>query len=133
MATYKTPGVYVEEISTLPPSVAEVATAVPAFIGYTKTGPADAADPVITRVATMLEFETAFGGAQRVGFAVTQSADPAIVPAVDLVPPTSAFSLYYALSLYFRNGGGPCYVVSIGTYASSPSRARSWLRALVGK
>ena len=34
MPTYKTPGVYVEEISILPPSVAEVATAIPAFIGY---------------------------------------------------------------------------------------------------
>ena len=72
----------------------------------------------------MLEFETAFGGPQRVGFKVTQPADPAAVPAVDLVAPTSAFSLYYALNLYFRNGGGPCYVVSIGTYDASPSRAR---------
>ena len=36
MADYKTPGVYVEEISTLPPSVAAVATAIPAFIGYTE-------------------------------------------------------------------------------------------------
>ena len=35
MALYKTPGVYIEESSTLPPSVAEVATAIPAFIGYT--------------------------------------------------------------------------------------------------
>ena len=36
MATvYKTPGVYVEEISKFPPSVAEVETAIPAFIGYT--------------------------------------------------------------------------------------------------
>ena len=35
---YKTPGVYVEEITTLPPSVAEVETAIPAFIGYTETG-----------------------------------------------------------------------------------------------
>ena len=45
MATYRTPGIYVEEKSTLPPSVAEVATAVPAFIGYTRNGPADTADP----------------------------------------------------------------------------------------
>ena len=36
MADYKTPGVYVEEISTLPPSVGQVPTAVPAFIGYTE-------------------------------------------------------------------------------------------------
>ena len=37
MPTYKTPGVYIEEISTLPASVAPVATAIPAFIGYTKS------------------------------------------------------------------------------------------------
>ena len=36
MSTYQTPGVYVEEISTLAPSVAAVATAVPAFIGLTE-------------------------------------------------------------------------------------------------
>ena len=36
MANYKTPGVYVEEISKLPASVAPVATAIPAFIGYTE-------------------------------------------------------------------------------------------------
>ena len=36
MANYKTPGVYVEEISTLPPSVGQVPTAVPAFVGYTQ-------------------------------------------------------------------------------------------------
>ena len=35
-ATYKTPGVYVEEIPKFPPSVAPVATAIPAFIGYTE-------------------------------------------------------------------------------------------------
>ena len=34
--TYKTPGVYVEEISVFPPSVAQVETAIPAFIGYTE-------------------------------------------------------------------------------------------------
>ena len=36
MATYKTPDVYVKEISIFPPSVAEVSTAIPAFIGYTE-------------------------------------------------------------------------------------------------
>jgi len=35
---YKTPGVYVEEISKLPPSVAQVETAIPAFIGFTEKG-----------------------------------------------------------------------------------------------
>ena len=36
MATYKTPGVYIEEIALFPPSVAQVETAIPAFIGYTE-------------------------------------------------------------------------------------------------
>ncbi len=34
--TYKTPGVYIEEVSLLPPSIAAVETAIPAFIGYTQ-------------------------------------------------------------------------------------------------
>lgn len=34
--TYRTPGVYIEEISKFPPSIAEVETAIPAFIGYTQ-------------------------------------------------------------------------------------------------
>ena len=124
MPTYRTPGVYIEEISMLPPSVAEVATAVPAFIGYTERGPADTAAPVVARVATMLEVETTFGGPQLVGFTVTEPADPAAPLAVTLVKPTNPFALYYALSHYFRNGGGPCYVVSVGTYGSAPSKAR---------
>jgi uncharacterized protein len=36
MAEYKTPGVYIEEIPHLPPSIASVETAIPAFIGYTE-------------------------------------------------------------------------------------------------
>jgi phage tail sheath protein FI len=35
-ANYRTPGVYIEEISKFPPSVAQVETAIPAFIGYTE-------------------------------------------------------------------------------------------------
>ena len=37
--TYKTPGVYIEEIVKFPPSVAQVETAIPAFIGYTEKQP----------------------------------------------------------------------------------------------
>jgi uncharacterized protein len=37
MATsYKTPGVYLEEIAKFPPSVAEVETAIPVFVGHTR-------------------------------------------------------------------------------------------------
>ncbi len=36
MASYKTPGVYIEEIVKFPPSVAQVETAIPAFMGFTQ-------------------------------------------------------------------------------------------------
>lgn len=54
---YKTPGVYVEEIAKFPPSVAQVETAIPAFIGYTEKGPKN--EP--TRISSMLEYETFLG------------------------------------------------------------------------
>lgn len=120
MPVYKTPGVYVEEISTLPPSVAEVATAVPAFVGYTELGPSDTAEPKVVRVSTLLDFKTVFGGPQPAKFKLTQAA-PLVLEAV---PPTSAFSLYYAVSHYFKNGGGPAYIVSVGNYRNSPGKAR---------
>ncbi|MBT9596317.1 MAG: phage tail protein, partial [Vitreoscilla sp.] len=66
MATYRTPDVYVEEISVFPPSVAEVETAIPAFVGYTaratRTVEGDLAG-VPTRVSSLLEYESWFGGA----------------------------------------------------------------------
>jgi hypothetical protein len=36
VSKYITPGVYVQELSHLPPAVVEVASAVPAFVGYTQ-------------------------------------------------------------------------------------------------
>lgn len=129
MATYKTPGVYVEEISTLPPSVAEVSTAVPAFIGCTANGPApDGAGkvaPVVRRINTLLEYETLFGEASPSAFTVTTLADTGEVSAVNRTTPAIyEFMLYYSLSLYFKNGGGSCYIVSVGNYATKPTKAQ---------
>src|SRR6266446_657063 len=120
MATYRTPGVYVEEISTFPPSVAEVSTAIPAFIGYTEKGSG------IARINTLLEYETLFGKADPSTFTVTTRKNPITeleeVEAIQRVPPSTEFSLYYSLSLYFKNGGGSCYVVSLGGYKSTPAK-----------
>src|SRR6478672_11368936 len=124
MQNYKTPGVYVEEISTLPPSVAEVSTAIPAFFGYTETGPA------VGQVSTMLEFEALFGGAKPTAFVVNTATDPATsLPAIRGIGPVSAKGpnpdrlLYYAVSHYFKNGGGPCYVLSLGDYSQVVAKA----------
>ena len=52
--TYKTPGVYVEEISKFPPSVAQVETAIPAFIGYTEISDASVRNKP-KRIVSLLE------------------------------------------------------------------------------
>ncbi|MFT7265147.1 MAG: phage tail sheath protein FI/FlaG/FlaF family flagellin (archaellin) [Halioglobus sp.] len=123
MANYKTPGVYVEEVSTFPPSVAAVATAVPAFIGYTEIVPGEGGEPVVERITSMLEFMTAFGAAFPAKFSVTKPSDSAAALVVSGPNNIHKFSLYYALSHYFKNGGGPCYVVSVGTYQATPAAA----------
>src|SRR5579863_4269091 len=68
MATnYSTPGVYIEEVPNLPRSVAEVETAIPAFIGYTQAAQDENQQSLInvpTRITSLLEYETYFGTAQ---------------------------------------------------------------------
>ena len=62
---YKTPGVYVEEITTLAPSVVGVETAIPAFIGYTERaidGSGGDLRFVPTRITSLLEYQRLFGG-----------------------------------------------------------------------
>lgn len=123
MATYNTPGVYVEEISTLPPSIAPVSTAVPAFIGYTALGTAN--EPV--RITSMIEYVANFGGPYLETFDITIVDTPALSLPVQTRVITSAFdtaahsfNLYQSMQLYFANGGGPCYVVSAGIYPAAP-------------
>ena len=60
----KTPGVYVEEVSNLAPSVASVATAIPAFLGYTEKG--TAYEPKAIR--SYLEYVAEFGGAPEIEY-----------------------------------------------------------------
>ncbi len=102
MATYKTPGVYVEEISTLPPSVAEVSTAVPAFIGYTAIGPTPDAQgkviPVVSRINTLLEYEKILARPTR----VLSPLPPLSIPMM-AIPPKSAASLAPSQTLTSRS------------------------------
>src|SRR5437773_8164177 len=62
---YKAPGVYVEEITTLAPSVVTVKTAIPAFIGYTETAIDDGGNNLRfapTRIKSLLDYQRFFGG-----------------------------------------------------------------------
>ena len=107
MAAIKTPGVYIKELNAFPNSVVEVPTAVPAFIGYTEKIPPGPNTP--TRLSSLAEYHAFFGGAPKTQFKFTDAntleADP-----------KTRFLLYYSMRLFFDNGGGPCWIVSIGTY-----------------
>ncbi|QMU64738.1 MAG: hypothetical protein GKR88_10865 [Flavobacteriaceae bacterium] len=120
MATYKTPGVYTEEISTLPPSVAQVSTAITAFVGYTYDSTGTSDTPQIERVTTFLEYQELFGGPQHTDFEITVNSNGTLKTTIpegkELI-----YLMYYAIDLYFKNGGGPCYIVSLGAYKSTPS------------
>jgi phage tail sheath protein FI len=131
-STYRTPGVYIEEISKFPPSIAAVETAIPAFIGYTQQAvingrnlhEADLPEPI--RIVSELEYRQYFGTADpEAGLTVTISEqvddqgtviNRSVTGAIAAPP---VHNMYYAIQAFFRNGGGPCYVVSVGSTASA--------------
>ncbi|MBL7818449.1 MAG: phage tail sheath family protein [Saprospiraceae bacterium] len=122
---YKTPGVYVEEITKFPPSVAQVETAIPAFIGYTQ----NVQHPILgdlknkpRRITSMVEYERLYGFAQNeTGITAEVVANPNTgIPDIKVeVKSPSKYKMYYSLQFYFANGGGPCYIVSVGDYSTN--------------
>ncbi|MBN1480896.1 phage tail protein [candidate division KSB1 bacterium] len=120
MATYKTPDVYVEEISLFPPSVAEVETAIPAFIGYTEKASKDGQSltNIPTKIDSFVEFEQLFGGPPPISPEIVLN-DENRVESVNLG--TNKYLLYDSMRLFFNNGGGKCYIVSVGDYKTSPA------------
>ncbi len=116
MSNYKTPNVYVEEISLLPPSVAGVSTAVPAFIGYTEKQPDNSstttAEVEIRRITNFFEYKALFGGSKTTAKAKVDAGNNVVSVEAD----NGNLIMYYAVQHYFNNGGGPCYIVSVGTY-----------------
>ena len=107
MATFdkKAPGVYVEEISKLPPSVASVATAIPGFVGYTEKGTKNTA----IRVESLIDFEEKFGYACKIAISEEDKINGL------------EYKLHESMRLFYANGGGICYVVSVGNYTDAIS------------
>ncbi|PHN06367.1 phage tail sheath family protein [Flavilitoribacter nigricans] len=117
---YKTPGVYIEEISLLPASVAPVATAIPAFIGYTETAMNSEGGSLLnvpTRITSMVDYRRFFGEAAAQPFTVTLSDTAPFLPLEATLGTATPYRMFHALEMYFGNGGGPCYIVSVGDYS----------------
>jgi len=128
----KTPGVYIVEKNAFPNSVVEVATAVPAFIGYTDR--AENAGKSLNmkpwRIGSMAEYHQYFGFGPDPKFGIAEKTDANAVAAFKagdkeyLLTQADGlaggrFLLYYGMLHFFQNGGGPCYVVSVGEYGKS--------------
>jgi phage tail sheath protein FI len=134
--TYKHPGVYVEEISTIPPSIAQVETAIPAFIGYTekreKNGIEFGAN-LPQRITSLLEYEKMFGAAFRetLDVVINEPKPGENLPAIAVSAPTpSPYILYYHVKMFYENGGGPCYIVSVDKFdLVTPAVTKAKLKA----
>lgn len=118
---YATPGVYIEEKSAFSNSVVSVATAVPAFIGYTEKAAAGKKDltNVPMRLTSLVEYLSFFGGAPTTTFTIEADGDN-----YSLTPDDGTnYMLFRSMQLFFANGGGSCYIVSVGDYSNGVKSA----------
>ena len=119
MPKFNAPGVFLQERPSLPPMVVDVESAVPGFVGYTAQATRSSMGDLLmqpTRIATFLEFEALFGGAPSARIREVQ-----VDGQGNFVSGTSEldFALFQSLRLYFGNGGGVCYVVSVGDFGAA--------------
>lgn len=141
----KTPGVYIEELNAFPNSVVPVATAVPAFIGYTPQAryQGKSYTNIAQKITSFAEFKAIYcfpdppaPAAPSKQYApqyylVAQNAKPAsgeylllnsTYYAV-LPDPNTVYYLYNSIRLFYENGGGDAYIVSVGSYGSPLGKA----------
>ena len=113
-----TPGVYIEEKSAFPSSAVQVATAVPAFVGYTEKALREnkSLKNKPTRISSLSEFHQFFGAGPKTTYAVAADDENGFSVTLDS---DTKFNLYTSLRLFFANGGSICYIVSVGDYSGA--------------
>jgi len=138
-----TPGVYINEVNGFPNSVVPIATAVPAFVGYTPQAAYEGKSylNVAQKITSFADFQAIYclpnplapaDPAQQYSpqyylvlepvkpstgnFLVINGAYYSIVP-----DPNTIYYLYNSIRLFYENGGGDAYIVSVGTYGA-PSK-----------
>ena len=132
MANYRSPGVYVEEISVLPPSIAEVESAVPAFIGYTEKAKMLSDNDLLdvpTPISSWSDYIQYYGGADvETAANITMAVDELKTGTtttgfkVTVTPNRASMSkhiLSHAVKHFYANGGSRCYITSVGNYTTA--------------
>ncbi|QSW89340.1 MULTISPECIES: phage tail sheath family protein [Flavobacterium] len=140
LSTIQTPGVYIQELNAFPNSVVAVATAVPAFIGYTPQASYEGKSyvNVPVRITSFSDFQAFFclpdpplpaSPSKQYSpeyYLVQQKSQPAKGDYMlingsyySLVPdPNTIYYLYNSVRLFYENGGGDAYIVSVGSYGA---------------
>lgn len=117
MARLATPGVYLEEKNAFTSSVVAVPTAVPAFIGYTQKAMRGKTSLINkpTRITSLNEYVEMFGGAPKITMSLKKKGDIDFELDVDAA---TQYNLFNGIRLFFANGGGACYIISVGDYSN---------------
>ena len=117
-----TPDSYLEAQTVRPLSISPGATALAVFIGYTqKAIDADGNDltDVLTPIGSLLDYEAYFGSVEPAGHDVQIDANGTASSAGAAL---TRHYLYHSVGLYFRNGGGSCFILSVGRYPDPVAR-----------
>jgi len=128
---YTTPGVYISEGSNSPHSVVAVATGIPVFIGYTQMAERNGQSllHVPFRISSMREYINFFGEGFTPKFKIAaatvgSSGDIFLLDGKKMqlqINPNNSLFFYNCIRFYYQNGGGDCYILSVGTYAGKPN------------
>lgn len=118
MPNYNAPGVYVREERNLGNIVSQVPTAIPVFVGYTQIEPS-VGHNVPVRIENIKDFFTLFGGEPPAG-----DRQPTVNLNSAYRPSSVTYQLNYflvsAIRMFYANGGGTAYIVSVDIYADGP-------------
>ncbi|ALM47995.1 hypothetical protein AMR72_03280 [Flavobacterium psychrophilum] len=121
MPKYGTPGVYIEEKNAFPNSIVEAATAIPVFVGYTEFALDNSGSIINTplRINSMADFVKHFGLAPKASFKFKPTDNSGFsLSRID------NYNFYNAVRFFFSNGGGPCYIISVGNYSEDITKQR---------
>ena len=142
--TFSTPGVYINEINGFPNSVVPIATAVPAFIGYTPQAEYQGISYYNKpfKITSFAEFQAIFmlpdppspaDPAKQYSpeyYLVQQKTEPTSGQYLTmngqyysiLPDPNTIYYLYNSIRLFYENGGGDAYIVAVGTYGPASQK-----------
>lgn len=128
--TQKIPGIFIEEKNAFPNAVVEVATAVPAFIGYTEKAVYNGKSAVNrpTRITSLSDYMAFFGAGFHPTFKLESPQEndskKGMLGEAEMAikfAPHNQLVFFDSIRLFYANGGGTCYIVSVGTYEGKNS------------